>query len=72
MYFNLNLIQDIKDFVNIASKYEGPIILKSGVYEVDAKSLLGILSLDLTKSVELKQSPGVCTAFLEEVRRFAV
>ena len=49
----LYTISDIRDFVNIASKYDFDIDLKSGRYVVDAKSIMGIFSLDLSKPIEL-------------------
>ena len=51
---SLNESQQIKNFVNIISKYSFDIDLKSGRYVVDAKSILGIFSLDLSKPVELE------------------
>ena len=45
----LNSISDIKDFVNIVSKYSYEIDLVSGRYVVDAKSILGVFGLDLSQ-----------------------
>jgi phosphotransferase system HPr-like phosphotransfer protein len=42
---------DVKDFVNIVSRYDFDIDLVSGRYVVDAKSIMGIFSLDLTKPI---------------------
>ena len=49
----LSSIQDVRDFVNIVSKYEMDIDLLSGRYIVDAKSIMGIFSLDLLKPIQL-------------------
>ena len=53
--FNLLLssINDVKDFVNIVSKYDFDVDLTSGRYVVDAKSIMGIFSLDLSKPIDL-------------------
>ncbi len=51
---NLSASQQIKEFVNIISKYAFDMDLRSGKYLVDAKSILGIFSLDLSKPVELE------------------
>lgn len=51
---NLSASQQIKEFVNILSKYSFDMDLRSGKYLVDAKSILGIFSLDLSKPVELE------------------
>ena len=50
----LNSINDIKNFVNIVSKYDYDIDLTSGRYVVDAKSIMGIFSLDLSKPIKME------------------
>ncbi len=47
----LNSIDDIKKFVSIVSKYDGDFDLISGKYVVDAKSIMGIFSLNLSNTV---------------------
>lgn len=49
MEIYLNSMSRIKKFIGIASKYETDIDLVSGRFIVDAKSILGIFSLDLSK-----------------------
>lgn len=49
----LNSIENIKQFVNTISKCENNCDLVSGKYIVDAKSILGIFSLDLEKNLKL-------------------
>ena len=49
----LSSINDVKDFVNIVSKYDFDVDLTSGRYVVDAKSIMGIFSLDLTQPLTL-------------------
>lgn len=49
----LNTIESVKDFVNIISKFDSPTDLVSGRYIVDAKSIMGIFSLDLSHPLEL-------------------
>lgn len=44
---SLASINDVKSFVNIVSKYDFDVDLISGRYVVDAKSIMGIFSLDL-------------------------
>ena len=53
MMIKLATIQDIKDFNNIVEKYPFNIDLISGRYTVDAKSLMGIFSLDLLDPIKL-------------------
>ena len=54
MQVNLNSIDKVKKFVRILSEIEDNIDLVSGRYIVDAKSLLGIFSLDLSKPINLE------------------
>jgi phosphocarrier protein HPr len=62
---------DVKDFVNIVSKYTVETDLKSGRYTVDAKSLLGIFSLDLTKPITLEIHDGKdADELLKELKPF--
>ncbi|ONI40180.1 PTS sugar transporter [Candidatus Epulonipiscium fishelsonii] len=49
----LNSIEKVKVFVNIITKYEGDFDLSGGRYVVDAKSIMGIFSLDLSKTLKL-------------------
>lgn len=51
---NLNELSKVKEFVAVTQNLVEPVILRSGEYVVDAKSILGILSLDLSKPVELE------------------
>ena len=48
----LSTIEDVRNFVNKLSKYAVDLDLKSGRYTVDARSLMGIFSLDLLKPIE--------------------
>ena len=50
----LNAIGEIREFVNAASNFEGAVDMVSGRYVIDAKSLLGVMTLDLSKPVELR------------------
>ncbi len=57
----LHSVDDVKRFVRIASQYPYDIDLLSGRYAVDAKSIMGILSLDLSEPIILKaecEDPG--------------
>ena len=50
----LHSIEDVKRFVNIMAQFNGYFDLVSGRYIVDAKSVMGIFSMDLTKELELR------------------
>lgn len=49
----LNSIDRVKAFVNDISRFEGEFDLVSGRYVIDAKSIMGIFSLDLSRPIEL-------------------
>ena len=49
----LNSIEKIKDFVNTITRYPYDFDLVSGRYTIDAKSIMGIFSLDLTHPLDL-------------------
>ncbi len=50
---SLNSIDKVKTFVKDISQFEYDFDLISGRYVIDAKSMLGIFSLDLSKPIEL-------------------
>ena len=50
----ISSIGDVKNFVNIVGKYDFDIDLISDRYVVDAKSIMGIFSLDLTKPIKVQ------------------
>lgn len=68
----LNSINDVKDFVNIVSKYDFDVDLTSGRYVVDAKSIMGIFSLNLSKPIKVEVHSDDCQKFMDEVARFIV
>lgn len=50
---SLNSIDKVKSFVNAITQFEFDFDLISGRYVIDAKSIMGIFSLDLSKSIDL-------------------
>ena len=48
----LSTIEDVRNFVSTLAKYNIDLDLKSGRYTVDARSLMGIFSLDLLKAID--------------------
>lgn len=51
---SLNSIEKVKAFVNEIAKFECDFDLISGRYIIDAKSIMGIFSLDLSQQIMLK------------------
>ena len=50
---SLNSIDKVKSFVNDITRFENDFDLVSGRYVIDAKSIMGIFSLDLSKPISL-------------------
>jgi phosphotransferase system HPr-like phosphotransfer protein len=69
---SLSTIEAVKKFVGIANKYEFPITLITDKYKIDAKSIMGIFSLDLTKPVELEVEADKAEKFITEIEQFKV
>jgi phosphotransferase system HPr-like phosphotransfer protein len=70
---NINSIEKVKKLVNILVKYDGDFDLVSGHYVIDAKSIMGIFSLDLSEDLELVlQNATEQEAVLEEIKEFIV
>lgn len=69
---SLQAINDVKEFVNIVMRYDFDIDLVSGRYAVDAKSIMGIFSLDLSKPIELNAHTDDADDFLKDIDKFIV
>lgn len=52
-YIRLNTINDVRKLVSVVEKYPFSVDLSEGRYIVDAKSLMGIFSLDLLQPIKL-------------------
>ncbi|MBP5594591.1 MAG: HPr family phosphocarrier protein [Pseudobutyrivibrio sp.] len=50
---SLNSIDKVKSFVNTISQFDYDFDLVSGRYVIDAKSIMGMFSLDLSKPIDL-------------------
>ena len=69
---SLNSIADVKFFVNAACKQPFDIDIVSGRYIIDAKSIMGIFSLDLAKPirVEVHGTEQDASGFYDAIREF--
>lgn len=68
----LNTIQDVKKLVNTVCAFDGDIDLKSGRYVVDAKSIMGIFSLDLLSPIEMTIHCDSCEKIVEDLKEFII
>lgn len=68
----LDTINAVRDFVTLTNLCPYDIDLVSGRYVIDAKSLMGIFSLDLTKPIDLEIFSDNCDDFLEKIAQYIV
>ena len=68
----LSQAEEIKEFVNMVNRYSFEMDLRAGRHVVDAKSILGIFSLDLSKPISLEVYADECDDLMEDIRRFMV
>ncbi|HHX72517.1 MAG TPA: HPr family phosphocarrier protein [Clostridiales bacterium] len=72
---HLSSIEDVKQFVNAASLADFEVDLISGRYIIDAKSIMGIFSLDLSKDIDLRaycDDEAKLAAFFKQIEKFTV
>lgn len=67
---SLNTINDIKEFVDIVKDYDFDVDLVAGRYTVDAKSIMGIFSLDLSKPITVQIQSDDCEEFIQKLKTF--
>ncbi len=68
---SLEMASSVKEFVNITQSYDYEIVIKSGHYVVDAKSILGLFSLDTSKPVTVEIYSDECDDLLAKLAKFA-
>ena len=68
----LDSIASVKKFVSVVSMHDFEVDLASGRYAVDAKSIMGIFSLDLSNPIELIAHTDDADKFFDEIKEFIV
>ncbi len=66
----LSLVENVNKFVNIVGRYPFDMDLRAGRHVVDAKSILGIFSLDLSRPITLEIYSDDCEQLLKEIQPF--
>ena len=67
--------EDLKEFIQITTSFESNIDMIKDRYVIDAKSLLGVLSLDFTQSTMVvihSVNEDEIVRFYDEMKRFAI
>ena len=75
MQFNikLNSIDEVRNFVNEVNRFQSDFDLISGRYVIDAKSIMGIFSLDLLNPIEMTiRGDAGADELLAKIDRFIV
>lgn len=67
----LDTAEAVKKFVNLTARCDFDLTLKSGKYVVDAKSILGIFSLDLSKPLTVEIYGDNCEDVIAKLSKFA-
>ena len=68
----LDKIADIRDFVNLVSKCRDDVVVKSGHYAVNAKSIMALFSLDLSKPLTVEFYGSIPCEVREGMKKFIV
>lgn len=68
----LDSIAAVKDFVSVVMLYDYDVDLVSGRYAVDAKSIMGIFSLDLSNPIQLVAHADEVGDFFDKIKDFIV
>lgn len=68
----INTIEDVKNFVSVVTGVDFDVDIVSGRYAIDAKSIMGIFSLDLSKDLEVRIHSDNCGEFLDDIKKYIV
>ena len=68
----LSTVQDIREFVDITARVDEDIDLSSGRYVVDAKSIMGIFSLDLLNPITMTVMADNADEIIAKFDKFVV
>ena len=68
----LKTVQDVRDFVNVVILSDFDVDLVQGRYTIDAKSIMGIFSLDLLSPITLIAHSENVAVLFEKIAKFVV
>ena len=71
MTISLTQVTEVQDFVNLVSRFPFEVDIVSGRYTVNAKSLLGIYSLDLSRPLQALIYSDDCAELMEALEAFS-
>ncbi|MBR4334556.1 MAG: HPr family phosphocarrier protein [Clostridia bacterium] len=68
----LSFAEEVKSFVNTVNRYPYEVDLRAGRHVVDAKSILGIFSLDLSKPITMDVYDDNCDDLIADIQPFTI
>ncbi|MBQ9197706.1 MAG: HPr family phosphocarrier protein [Clostridia bacterium] len=68
----LSFAEEVKSFVSIVNRYPYDMDLRAGRHVVDAKSILGIFSLDLGRPISLEVYTDSCEDLERDIAQFKI
>ena len=68
----LSFAEEVKTFVNTVNRYPYEVDLRAGRHVVDAKSTLGIFSLDLSKPITMDVYDDNCDDLIADIQPFTI
>lgn len=72
IHVKLPTIEAVQEFVEVVNCFDEDISLSSGKYIVDAKSIMGIFSLDLRMPISMNIDSDECEHVISAVKKFIV
>ena len=69
---HFNSITDVKDFVHIVKSFPYDVDLSSGRYVVDAKSIMGIFSLELQRPISIEIHSDTCDDLVKSLEPYRI
>lgn len=64
---NFRTVEDISHFVNVVNCYDYNVDIQAGSYQVDGKSILGVMSIGTNKVLEMVVHEEKCQDMLERL-----
>jgi hypothetical protein len=72
LFLKLDKIENVKNFCSIANMVVGKVYLQQDAYLIDAKSLMGIFSLNLSKIVTFISEEELDGSIYESLKKFSI
>ena len=75
IYIALKTIENVKDFTDICQQYADDIDISSGRYIIDAKSIMGLMSINLLEPVKVTIqtfNENIIEDFMSKISKFMV